>query len=107
MQIKLLVSAAAIVLVAGLGAASAADRYFTMEGIEAQPMTPLEAAAVYGSFLRVVAPPGPTVPTGGPPGPPDPPTIADQLLGNDAPASATGLGVASNNVNNAVNAILP
>ncbi len=39
MQIKLLVSAAAIALVAGLGSASAADQFTTLAGVPAQPLT--------------------------------------------------------------------
>lgn len=67
MQIKLLVSAAAIAMAATIGSASAADRFFIMEGIEAQSMTPLEAAAIFGTFTLAVAPP-----VAGPANPPPP-----------------------------------
>ncbi len=49
MQIKLLVSAAAIALAVGLGSASAADQFTTLDGIAAQTMTQQELAKVVGT----------------------------------------------------------
>ena len=49
MQIKLLVSAAAIALVAGLGSASAAEQFTAPEGVTAVPMSTVEQDAVRGS----------------------------------------------------------
>ena len=49
MQIKLFVSAAAIALVAGVGSASAADQFQTLEGIAADALTPQEMGVVIGS----------------------------------------------------------
>ncbi len=48
MQIKLLVSAAAIALVASVGSVSAADQFSTLEGITAAAMTPQEMGMVAG-----------------------------------------------------------
>ena len=48
MQIKLLVSAAAIALVAGLGSASAAEQFSTLEGVMAVAMSSGELDAVVG-----------------------------------------------------------
>ena len=49
MQIKLLVSAAAIALVAGLASASAAEQFTTLDGVTAVAMTSGELDAVVGS----------------------------------------------------------
>ena len=107
MQIKLIVSAAAIALAATVGSASAADRFDALEGIEAQAMTPLEIGAVIGGFDRVVVPPGPAVPTGGPMQPPDPPIIDDQAVGDVGGASTDGLTAAGSAITNLILAILP
>ena len=49
MQIKLIVSATAIALVAGLGSAAAAEQFTTLEGVTAVPMSTVEQDAVRGS----------------------------------------------------------
>ena len=48
MQIKLLVSAAAIALAATIGSASAADQFTTLDGIPAQTLTEQEMGTVIG-----------------------------------------------------------
>ena len=54
MQIKLFVSAAAIALVAGLGSASAAEPFNTLEGITAAALTPQEMGVVKGNNSDVI-----------------------------------------------------
>ena len=58
MQIKLLVSAAAIALVAGLTSASAADHFTTLAGVTVQPMNALELDSVRGGNGHGAGPPG-------------------------------------------------
>ncbi len=65
MQIKLLVSAAAIALVAGVGSASADDEFETIEGLTADVITPQEMAMVIGSQFNVTVPSGATIPSAG------------------------------------------
>ena len=50
MQIKLIVSAAAIALAATIGPASADEQFSSLEGIPAVPMSPEEQAAVVGAM---------------------------------------------------------
>ena len=56
MQIKLLVSAAAIALIAGLASASAAEGFAILEGIPADAITAQEMAVVSGAALNVNVP---------------------------------------------------
>ncbi len=51
MQIKLIVSAAALALAAGLGSASAADRFTALEGITAEPLNAVELGRVRGTNI--------------------------------------------------------
>ena len=51
MQIKLIVSAAAIALAAGLGSASAAEQFTALEGITAEPLNAVELDRVRGANL--------------------------------------------------------
>ena len=53
MQIKLIVSAAAIALVAGLGSASAADQFTALEGITAEPLNAVELDRVRGASVNL------------------------------------------------------
>ena len=48
---KLLISAAAIALVAGLGSASADEEFATLNGISAERMQPQDMIAVQGGIL--------------------------------------------------------
>ena len=64
-----------------------------MEGIEAQSMTPLEQAAVYGSFFLLVVPPGAATaafPNAQDP-PIPPPDGSTPDLGATSPSSELGL----------------
>ncbi len=60
MHIKLLISAAAIALIAGLGTASAAEQFNTLEGISAEFMSAGDMGAVVGgaSYLITDTNPG-------------------------------------------------
>ena len=66
MQIKLLVSAAAIALVAGLGSASTADQlsasnqFNTLQAVAAQPLSPSEADTVLGLHVTYLSESGGT-----------------------------------------------
>ena len=53
MQIKLLVSAAAIALAGTVGSAFAADTFSTLEGITAEVLTSQEMGVVMGAALQV------------------------------------------------------
>ena len=55
MQTKLIVSAAAISLVAGLGTASAADLFATLEQTTTEPLTRVEMAQTRGALVEVIA----------------------------------------------------
>ena len=65
MRIKLLVSAAAIALVAGLASASAAEKFTTLDGITAQAMTTQAMGRVKGKLnLGIAVPRGAGIPVG-------------------------------------------
>ena len=53
MQIKLIVSAAALALAAGLGSASAADRFTALAGITAEPLNAVELDRVRGADVNL------------------------------------------------------
>ena len=54
MQIKSILSAAAIVMAATVGSASAAERFATLDGIAAAPMSAAELSFVRGRiFYRI------------------------------------------------------
>jgi len=55
MQIKLLVSAAAIALAFSVGSASAAERFSTLDGVSAHPMNAVELTAVKGTAVTISA----------------------------------------------------
>jgi len=55
MQIKSVVSAAAIVLAFSVGSASAAERFSTLDGVSAQPMNAAEMTAVQGTAVIISA----------------------------------------------------
>ena len=55
MRNKLFASAAAIAFAASLGTASAAEQFTALDGIQAEPMTPSEMAAVVGTGASFVA----------------------------------------------------
>ncbi len=54
MQIKLLVSAAAIALAATVGTASAADEFMTLDGVTADVMAASELSATAGAGIAIV-----------------------------------------------------
>ena len=54
MQIKLIASAAAIALVAGVGSASAADEFTTLDGVTADVMAASELSATAGAGIVIV-----------------------------------------------------
>ena len=54
MQFKTFISAAAIALVAGLGAASAAEQFDTLSGISPTPMTHPAMAATRGQHIVII-----------------------------------------------------
>ena len=58
MQIKSSLAGAAIALVAGLGAASAADQFATLAGVEAQTMSSHAMGVVVGSHFLAITPSG-------------------------------------------------
>ena len=58
MQIKLIVSAAAIALAFSVGSASAAEKYTIIEGISTTVMSIEEMAATVGRAGLVIRPPG-------------------------------------------------
>ena len=53
MQIKSIVSAAAIALVAGLGSASSAGQFAALEGITAEPLNAVELDRVRGTAVSL------------------------------------------------------
>ncbi len=86
MHIKLLIFAAAIALVAGVGSASAGENFATIEGVSASALSPAEMDAVRGQrTLRVRPGDGP----GGPA-----PTQVLLLFGKIPEAAFPGLMVA-------------
>ena len=58
MKFKSIVAGAAIALVVGLGAASAADQFTTLAGVEAQAMSSHAMEVVVGSHFLTITPPG-------------------------------------------------
>ena len=68
MHIKHLISAAAVALVAGIGAASAAEQFTTLDGFESQAMTPQEMGAVVATAGLQVFLPTPASGSASPPG---------------------------------------
>ncbi len=53
MQIKSILAGAAIALLAGLGAASAAEQFATLEGVSAETLSPAELARARGAHIIV------------------------------------------------------
>ena len=53
MQIKLLVSAAVIAVATTVGSASAAERFATLDAIEAAPLSPLEMLSITGRLISI------------------------------------------------------
>ncbi len=86
MQIKSSLAGAAIALVAGLGAASAADQFATLAGVEAQTMSSHAMGLVVGSHFLTITPPGSPTAVG----------VPDGMLLNRGMAGGPGLTLAGN-----------